>query len=254
MKKTKSEDLSWFRFHKQKLAKTWRHGRYWLDLGSKCLHQEWVAFSGKFSIGVEIDHNDDEEIKITLSFPWLSLYTHLGGFVKRDWKKESREFNLGIHHNALWWNFGMPTHFGDSNDSKWRRGSFDFVDFALGKIKFSTQYGKSQVVPVSFPEGNYDVIFTEETYTWKRPRWFEKTNKNHYDIYMLDPIPTGWDNYGPGVDGVYSTGCTAKNLAEAVGKLTTAIYKDRQHDTGNMNWKPAEKLNRQPWPDYLMDA
>jgi hypothetical protein len=80
-----------------------------------------------------------------------------------------------------------------SVDPKWWNFVINFKDIFLGKKKHSLEILGEGEAQIDMPEGIYPATYKIEKRTWKRPRWFSKSNT---DIWF--DIPAGIPHEGKG--------------------------------------------------------
>jgi hypothetical protein len=163
---------------------------------------------------------------------------------------EDREVQLSIHGGCVWWSVWTNLDEWRSGEPWYRRGSFDVVEFLLGKqgVEKKTVREPERVV-IPMPEGIYYGRSTIEEYTYTRPRWFSD-RKTMASVTMdprednsFKPIPVpgkGENSYDIDEDAIYSMSSTVESGAthsDAVAEVVRSVLK-RRWRYGGKNWRP----------------
>lgn len=188
------------------------------------------SFPSRFSHLYFICDQGEPAVKVGIASPlfalWLGYEAHAlyKIFEKFIPKYGSRELGVRIHDEGLYWKIWRDPHLWSSTDSKWRDGSFNFVNFLLGKTEHTEQeISETSDIDIPMPEGNYKATIKMLVATWKRPRWYA-TKKNQAEIFIPEGIPTP-HKYGD--DACNKHYCQANNPGEAVGEVVKTILYDR---------------------------
>lgn len=254
------DDTLNIRWHSQNLNTTcgketgsiWRYGRGWLWFGNNNIGLQWTFFKGG-STGINFDIGGEDEFQFSIRLrPLFGLYFSLSRLLPYKWTHDwkwydhgwGRETGISIHDGTVWFNI-FSDQTGWSDQKRWQEFNFGYVDFLLGRSQTSTEQIDAGEIVIAFPEGNYIVKYKQELRYWWRPRWpFGRTARILFDLDMEDnPIPVpgkGENSWDIGEDAIWSTGTSADTLAEAVGRLTQSVYRDRIK-YGGVGWRPEEK-------------
>lgn len=247
-------------------------GRKWFYRGQSCrtwLSLEWYfLWQAKSSPGFFIQANgcDDRGLLLHLCIPFLlSIYVGLDfdwlqRFLPTDtstYLKEPvelpalRELSVRIHHGAIWWCVWMDPDEWRSDDPRYRRGNWNFVDFLLGKI----DYTKTDMGPVHaalrMPEGDYQVTGRKYRAKWKRPRWPWSDKQVSIDINFEPAVPIpgkGTASYNCGDDATFGL---CRKLDYSVGHVLNEFRLEtieRRMEYGGPRWKP-----RDGWPVSIVE-
>jgi len=163
-----------------------------------------------------------------LHIPLLgSLYLSNGG----DFG--DKEVSVSIHKDCIRWNLWTPTMAWSSETPKRRNRSFYFIDFILGRYKYSVVEIESRDVLVPMMERSYKGKATLEVASWKRPRWPFTKRANRVEINMDDgeQIPVmgkGENSWDCGEDAIYGTSTHAKTIEQGVGSLVESVLSKRR--------------------------
>lgn len=85
---------------------------------------------------------------------------------------DEKEFSIGIHGNALWWNFWVSEEWSSWTKNKtWRKGSFNYLDKIKGKVDYQRKEVDRRQFLLPFLEGIYNVEVIQTARTVKWPRW-----------------------------------------------------------------------------------
>lgn len=146
-------------------------------------------------------------------------------------RREGRTISLQWHHGALWWTLWMDQDVWSSTDPKWRRGSFNPVDFLLGRHEFSRTEIETRSVRVPMPEGDYEATGMLELATWTRPRspFTKRLTRATVEVETGIPHPgKGTASYNCGEDRMYSITTPARTIEEGVEKFVAAVLDKRK--------------------------
>jgi len=244
------------------------HGRCWLgpdddddddDDGPgypTSLRLEWHVLSTRCALALEVDPHDEDHLKLHFGLPPVDLYLsltdrRLGKLLERIVKQPSdmgnnysgRELSLRIHDWSLWWKLWVDTSGWTHERPKWRDGNVNFPDTLLGKFKHSERLLERRDIEIRMPEGVYKGVCEMKEGTWKRPRWPFPVHVVRAHIDMTQPIPIpgkGENSWDCGEDATHGSTFPARNVADAIGKLTGDILNTRERRAGR-NWQPARK-------------
>jgi len=240
----------------------WRHGRGWMHLTpiKTFIGLEWSILR-KNSLTATLCLNDrgETEIMLTLGLPklftvYFTIENH--SFLKRVlpgkwtnsarnpgekfWMPVDRKMGINYHDDTIWISVWENPMEWSSWDPWWWAFNLNVKRLLLGKSKYSKAVLESGNVTIGFPEGSYNVKYTKELATWKRPRG--KTNRVvRYKLNMDDaPIPVpgkGEESWDLDENAIYSSTISAQTLQEALGKLTQSVYRSR-FNYGGLHWRP----------------
>jgi hypothetical protein len=165
--------------------------------------------------------------KLALGVVVASLYVSY-----RDQDEWGNGYGIKIHNRMLWWSFGHNDIEWSSSDSRWIRGSFDPLEFLLGKhqVEFTTLEEREVLIPM--PEGCYHGKATMKLRRDYRARFPRLTT--HYsrqpwvDVDAGIPFDgkgeNGWDCGG---DALYGTGA-GNSIEEAIGYVVARALESRK--------------------------
>lgn len=152
---------------------------------------------------------------------------------------EDREVSINFYHGSISWSFWTDPMSWSSLTPKWRQGSFNFVDFLLGRSKCEHHTIEERNVLIPMPERAYQATAKLEQWTWRRPRWFAKSfNRVTIDIPKGIPFPgKGENSWDCGDDATYgiATG-PCNSIAEGVGVLVGSVLRSRVRHGGYSTW------------------
>lgn len=209
--------------------------RWWSYLrGRDFFNFSIYVFTGSPGVSVQIEHG---KWTAHLGLWFVSLYVSWPGKYRNY--GEDREINVYFYRGTLYWRFWTDTMSWSSTTPKWRHGSFDFVNFVLGREACEHHVLEARDVTVPMPERAYAASAKLEQWTWKRPRWFAKTIKRvSIEIPGGIPFPGKGDNsWDCGDDATFSiTTGTCNSIAEGVGVLVGSVLRDRIRHGGWNCW------------------
>ena len=251
------------RFHSQNMNKSETgfpvHGRCWLYTGQKTTRVEWSLWSHFCSAGLSTDPHD-RATSLHASVPPISLWVNIPinshKLIKNKfWKRWNNkydgyensheytsfsvfEFGFRMEDKAIYWE-SLKFDWGwSSKMPKWMSGSFNPVDFVLGKTKYESKKLATHEVAIPMPEGSYPATITMDYTTWKRPRSPFYTKKGYYaDIKMKKPIPhqgKGESDYDCGGDALHGLSREAKTVEEAIAATVKCALESRRKYDGNV--------------------
>lgn len=234
------------------------HGRCWLHArpeaftGAMQLGFSWNLWTHFCHVGVHVHQSSDDDFNFSIAFPpvafWFSISSHWTRRLAK-WlislepgdmgtSYAGRELEIGVHHNALWWDLWVDDTGWTSSRPKWRDGSWYPLDTFLGKTKYEERVLEERDITVHMPEKGYAGSIRMLEATWKRPRWFPKRMVTA-DIKMKEPIPfpgKGENSYDCGMDAAHGMSMPARNVSEAVGRFIGSVLHDRER-YGGRGWK-----------------
>lgn len=91
-----------------------------------------------------------------------------------------REIDLAIHHNTLWWNFWTSGDSWSSSTPRYRKGSFNFLNFLLGKYEVDIISLEEAQYKIYTDSGINNIILQKELFIKYRNRWYIKWFKNKF--------------------------------------------------------------------------
>ena len=142
-------DKNWWWHFKGKKGKHEERDR------SKVIRAQVVGPSWHPGFSIGMSPWGEGELMLHFSFG-IAAYISFDGFLPKWMKpKDDREFSMIFHHGSFWWNFWMNPDEWNSTDPKWRRGSFDFVDFFLGKVEAKSEKVEIEYRMIELVEGVY---------------------------------------------------------------------------------------------------
>lgn len=221
------------------------------------LFRWWLHYSGHRSFNVEVAWRNphfgvsasicDEGLTIYLGL-WVGLwFSFQSAWASRLYYKlcpaphyGKREVSLRIHDGSAWWNLYMDGDSWSSRDPKWRRGSFNPVDFVFGRTKHFECVLSVHEASATLPEGLYDCTVTMKREWWQRPRAFWRTatvTRAHIDCPSGIPVPgKGENSWDCGDDAIYGRTAPADDLAGALKELAADVLKTRRRRGVPPNW------------------
>lgn len=209
----------------------------------------WLRWMEHGELSYEISRNDkyrlcsvsigrgSRSIQASIYIPFIiGLHVKLGGILPHGKK---RKIELSYHSGALWWSLWGDEWGDEKLWPKWRRGSFHFDDFFLGRSNCTRELMEHRAVAIPMPEKAYWGSVRLVRYTWKRPRWFAKS-MIRAEIDVPEGIPhegKGENSWDCGVDATYGmTTGPVRSIAEAVGMLVGSCLRDRVKYGGYKDW------------------
>ena len=227
-------------FHKSRER---RGIRAWWHFGTEsraCLKVEFYWLSPRFGVSLE---SSDDGWDISLRLPPFALYVSLDGF--RLWQPiariytaldgkqypipDRREFDFNVYdwtiRLTLWGRWGEWR----AVDPWWIRGvSLNIPDVVFGRTNYTAE--ELALVPchVPMPEGKYPAVCKIERCTWKRPRWFARTeNRAWLDIPKGIPhAGKGENSWDCGDDGLYGIG--GSSVDDAIQWARASVLESRR--------------------------
>lgn len=227
------------------------HGRFWLRTYKRPLvHFSWNLWTHFCGISVQAD-GEDAGTQFHISLPPVAFWLTLPIGTK-SWGYSSRVlFDIKVHDWAIWWQFGGSKHSWSSRTPKWKDGNFNFQDFFLGKTSYECKVIKTHEVFIPMPEGKYEATVSMEEASWKRPRWFTKTQRSaKVDIPIGIPHQgKGENSWDCGEDRLFGVSVAADTLEEAIAKtVQNALRSRRRYDGDVMAEYPDPKNYVRPPP------
>lgn len=239
----------------------WQHGRAWLHLPIKddehrtrSIGVSWRIPTHFYHIGMDIG-DCEEELQFSFACGLFALWIEFENFMPRAWRDRlykkygwelPLELEVSYHDGSVWWNLLTPRDSWDSKTPKWRNGSFNFMDFVFGRMKYSNRVYDERRVVIPMPEGNYEGTCKLKEATWTRPRWSRWPLTRavlRADIEPDKPIPIpgkGENSWDCGEDATHSMTCAARTHEEAISKLVESCL-SRRTRYGGANWLPEVK-------------
>jgi len=210
---------------------------YW-RWGNWSWRLEW-AWGWRATWGVKID---DEDLTVGLSFLFGALWISVAHPRWLRWSRPAREVRLAFHDGAAFWTVWVDPGFWSSDDPRWRNGSFDFVDFLLGRTRYVVEVEREETVEVPMPERVYLATARLQRAEWRRPRWPFARRMRRVDFEMHEghaiPFPgKGESEWDCGENATYSMTTPADTIADGIGNLVASVLQSRRR-YGGRNWRP----------------
>lgn len=210
---------------------------------------EWVV--GAINVGCAVRVNDDceDQLKLTVQVPGLSLFANLGARALRSLAKRligleksdggghgyQRELALRVHDGRLWWMVWADPSGWTNSRPRWREGNLDLAALFLGKEKRDEDCVlDDEVIDVPMPEGVYPTRIQLFETVRRRPRWFTE-RRVWANATPCRPIP--FPSKHGGDDALYEMSCPAKTVYQAVGAVVVSVLTDRRRH-GGPDWRP----------------
>lgn len=235
-----SELQSRYWSHSSREKGSWR---WWLHnrrRGEPILSAE-VSWRARLT-GLSLARDDDGAWSTSIMLYWLFLHIKW----RTPWAKyrpERRLLSLSFHDGAAFWRVWKDDMSWSSGTPRWRDGSFNFVDFVLGKSVCSTVVLDEKHVLVPMPERSYPATAKLVEFTWKRSRspFTKRMIRADIDIPAGIPVPgKGENSWDCGDDATYSiTTGEVRSIAEGVGKLVGSCLETRVKRSGYLGWSVA---------------
>lgn len=213
------------------------HFRCWFYLDKRYNRTIQVSFDWWTSLcGIGIDWDDEQGIGLFIGTPPLAFWLHLP--VRLNFREDMDLFSLRFHDGAVWWKIVTPSHSWSCETPKWRDGCFNFVDFLLGKHKYTSTVLEQREVTIPMPEKAYAATAKLTACEWKRPRWFAKRLRR-VEIECPEGVPfegKGTASWNCGPDATFGLTTPADSIPEGVGKMVGSVLRDRVRYGGWNDW------------------
>lgn len=219
--------------------------RAWWHFGDRaCIHTEVNWWSSWCFAGVSCD---DEGWTLKLALPpiavWL-IFDNCGLWLpqrktlatwyeppREIWLPDSRECDISFYDWTIRFHVWGKSMEWTRSDPWWVRGvSFDLRRFVLGRERCDTQIVKENIpVVIPMPEGVYRGTAKVERRTWKRPRWFARTQESVWLEIPGGGIPhagKGENSWDCGDDGLCGIG--GDTLEDAIANAVKSVLRDRR--------------------------
>jgi len=150
--------------HSVKESGNWR---YWIK------PFDWIKFHSEIAWGkhikpkVEFGYDTDHGWEFSFSIPYFAFYIFVD--IKYLRCSRDRELSLSYHDASLWW-YLWVNPMGGHRLHDWRRGSFHFDTFFLGKTTCNKEVLEEREILIPMPEKSYKAHAKLILYTWTRPR------------------------------------------------------------------------------------
>lgn len=220
-------------------------GRAWLHMPANCFHVEWYLGGRKCALAATFGNRafSDDAILFHIAIPFIfNFYFGIerAEWVKRlpgignGWQDGTREIGFSVHDGYL------CLYLWCRDGSEWNRGDrwwhfkqpimWNFVDFVLGRDKYSDEPIEAGEIEFSLPESDYIATYRMFRSTWKRPRWPWPHHllRGEIEVEGGVPIPGKGENSWDLDDTVtYSLTCPASSKEELVEKFIEGVQKRR---------------------------
>ena len=219
-----------------------RHGRAWLRIGRLEWHVEWSL--GELEFAFKIEH-DDEGWLVHVALPLVSLFVGFDApWLPCRYPDKPRALELSVRDWTIRWCFWSTSMEWHSKTPRWRDGSFNLVDFLLGRWNIVDRPLKYRWVLVPMPERAYVGCACLSEVTVKRPRWFGRCTPR-VTIIMLPgeqvPFPgKGESSWDCGEDGYYESTSPARSISDGVAELVRSVL-GRRERYGGSDWMPERR-------------
>ena len=213
------------------------HGRAWLRFGDRlCFKFSWNLWAHFIHAYLRADASE-REVNWSLAFMplafWFSVeWSGLSSILRRLIPGyEERELGASFHDGTLYWHGWSSSNEWRSNDRWYRRGSFNFLDFLLGRSSSNEEELEAREVLIPMPERSYRAHAKFVRRIYKRPRWFAR-RYFAVDMKMHDgeqiPMPgKGENSWDCGNDATFGLYTPASSIEEAIGNLVSGVLRDR---------------------------
>lgn len=211
-------------------SKFW-HGRAWLKFneGAFGFHWEWLLGRRNTFCHVSITVGGEDWLKISIALPYLfAIWFHID---LQHRFTEERETGFNLYQGLFSWKIWQDSWNWHAETPKWRQGSFDILDFLLGKQKYTAKTLDEDRVFIKMPEECYHGNCRIYRATWKRPRWPWPLILTRANIEMDNSIPIpgkGENAWDQGDDGIYSMTMTASSCDEAAKIFRDSVLETRK--------------------------
>ncbi len=223
---------------------------------------EGYLFSGAAHTGVALS-TDDDTAGVQLfagvahvACGWVTVGSPaLAKVVYDRWKKSLPEIDIAelkFHDRTVWWSLWHDKWSWASKTPKWRKGSFHWWDWLVGKPVYSSEVTHGpEPVGIPMPEGVYQATATLSTDTWRRARWPWATIRHGYNIDVVSrpgddgpylpedgksgyiPVPgKGENSWDCGGDGIFSQSGSARTVEDAIGAMVASALRTRTRHGG----------------------
>lgn len=218
-----------------------QQGRAHLHIDRKSLGLEWYFRLRPHSVGagVWVNGHGDAEIGGSIRLPLIQVYLSYEGGLHH---LPEREIEIRWNDGAFWWSLWHSRYEWSSKTPKWRHGSFNPIDFLLGRQHYSKETLETVGAQIPLPEGSYPATIKIERAIWKRPRWPWPQTIIRADVEMHKPAPIpgkGENSWDVGDDAVCSSSFPANSVGEAIGHVVGSVMKTRL-ERGGKDWTPKE--------------
>lgn len=172
----------------------------------------------------------------------------------RDWDI----VDVSFHGRAVWWSIWHDRDSWSSKTPRWRKGSFHWWRFLVGKPVHSSEIVDEREVGIPMPEGVYRAAVKIERRRWKAPRWPWAKSLYTYDVDVLSrpspsgpyvpegdgprtsgyiPVPGKGENaWDCGPDGIFGSSGPGRTVEEAVGHVVASALRDRKRHGGRHDY------------------
>lgn len=262
MIKNRSESISFY-FARDA---TIMEGRAWLNFENsprRSICFSWKLFGKSCRLSFSAD-DSESQVCLSAALPPVAFSVSVDGLPRSIFKAlgidygtvknlrdgcflTERSVSISVHDWSLWWHLWMPDGLWRSDDPKWRRGNFNFIDAIFGKPSLESKRVGEKDVLVPMPERSYKGKVTLEQRKWSRPRWPFKSGPRQIvsDLlcFSLDmepggiPIPgKGENSWDCGEDAVFSLDGVGDAVA-AVNAMVKSVVRSRLKHGGE-EWRP----------------
>jgi len=141
-----------------------------------------------------------------------------------------------VHDWGVWWRFWRDPNYTTVGD--WRDSCFHILATIFGHIKYAEYVIEERDVVIPFPEKVYDGHVKLFDSKWKRPRWFA-SYLTRTDVAVEEGVPhegKGENSWDCGERRTFSMTCTARTIAEGVGRFIGSVLEDRVKYGGWDDW------------------
>lgn len=253
------------------------HGRAWLHMGRASgrhpVLQACWSFRASFCHLNMVADSSDRELMFGAAFPPVSFWVGAEGLPEKlfeilgiDYETVKnlrngtylmqRRTEITVHGWSLWWSLWMPEHMTESNEPKWRRGNFSFLDALFGRPKYERKQLDQQAVLIPMPERHYRGNVVVERRTHSRPRWPFRVDPTGGELfyewvgYQLDmekgeqiPFPgKGENSWDCGDDALFGRSGHG-GVTEAIADAVKSVFNSRRRNGGSIEWKPEPEVH-----------
>lgn len=203
---------------------------------------------------VSIDQYADEPVNIGLYLWPFSLYlnieTPVTKWLARRLTKagayEDREIAVhvcsGESLGTVRWNFWTPDSMWSAKTPKYRNGSFNIVDFVLGRREMRWEHVSNADVLIPMFEKTYPAtVEMRDHVSWRRRLPFLQRRLRCADVDIPGGIGfpgKGENAWDCGDDAIFAMSCPAETPEEAVGKVVASVLRNRRNYGGSYTFEP----------------
>lgn len=183
--------------------KMYKHSRLKIKSWNKIDYSFWFSFNennnrsnhlnigyssyAPLSLALNIKSGSDNDVTISFRF---FIYFYFSFNLPKSWMKKfesqlpkyeyDREIKLAIHDSTIWWNFWTSDSSWSFSTPKYRKGSFNFLDFLLGRYETEITSIEEAQYKIYTDTGINNIILQKELFIKYRNRWYSKWFKDKF--------------------------------------------------------------------------